>query len=76
MLRRISQSEYLEPEDLQLCRRVFEQACAEIGVDSRSAESEALAMAVLTMFQSGIVEEADLETRIRQHVAYLRPSTS
>ncbi|CDX55578.1 hypothetical protein MPL3365_200146 [Mesorhizobium plurifarium] len=33
-------------------------------------------MAVLTMFQSGIVEEADLETRIRQHVAYLRPSTS
>ncbi|RWB75868.1 MAG: hypothetical protein EOQ50_10320 [Mesorhizobium sp.] len=69
MLRRIPQSEYLEPEDLQLCRRVFEQACAEIGFDPSSAQSEALATAVLGIFQSGIGEEADLQDRIRQHIA-------
>jgi hypothetical protein len=64
MLDRFSQ--FLGPEDLALCQRVFDQISADASLDSKSIEAEDLAAAVLTAFHcSPNRTEADLLAAIR-----------
>ncbi|TIR27963.1 MAG: hypothetical protein E5V28_19880 [Mesorhizobium sp.] len=64
MLSRFSQ--FLGPEDLALCQRVFDQICADASLGSKSIEAEDLAAAVLTAFHcSPNRTEADLLAAIR-----------
>ncbi|RWK55818.1 MAG: hypothetical protein E5X43_08405 [Mesorhizobium sp.] len=63
---RFPQSEFLGPEDLALCQRVFDQICADASLDSTSIEAEDLAAMVLSAFQrSPDKTEADLLAAIR-----------
>ncbi|RWD20760.1 MAG: hypothetical protein EOS57_08215 [Mesorhizobium sp.] len=43
-------NQFLGPEELALCQRVFDQICADASLDSKSIEAEDLAAAVLTAF--------------------------
>jgi hypothetical protein len=66
MLSRFPQSEFLGPEDLTLCQRVFDQICADASLDSTSIEAEDLAAMVLSAFKrSPDKTEADLLAAIR-----------
>ena len=62
---RIPQSQFLSPDDLATCQRVFDQICAEAKSDRRSVDGEALASAVLASFQRGIVDEEELLEAVR-----------
>lgn len=65
MLRKL-QSEFLGPEDLALCQRVFDLVCADARLDKLSLDGQLLASTVVTTFQSlpGI-SEPDLLASIR-----------
>jgi hypothetical protein len=56
--------DFLNPDDLQLCKRVFESACAELGMDGSSLDSHIVASAVLSIFQTGLRDEAGLLTAV------------
>lgn len=66
---RIPQSQFLSPDDLAICQRVFDQICADARLDRTSVDGEILASTVLTAFQSGIVEDAELLAAVRAHRA-------
>jgi len=58
--------QFLGPEDLALCQRVFDQICADASLDRLSIEAEDLAAAVLSAFHcSPNRTEADLLAVIR-----------
>jgi hypothetical protein len=59
------QSDFLGPEDLALCQRVFEQVCSDDKMDPGCIDSEDLAAAVLTTFQRGVTNEAELLAAVR-----------
>ncbi|WP_027062312.1 hypothetical protein [Mesorhizobium loti] len=50
----------LEPEDLNMCKRVFDHSCRELGLDGSSLENQLLASRILALFQSGIHDEQQL----------------
>jgi hypothetical protein len=60
MLSRASQSEFLSPEDLAVCQRVFDRMCADCRWDHDSSDAEALATVIISVFQRGVFNEADL----------------
>ncbi|RUZ80895.1 hypothetical protein EN943_02195 [Mesorhizobium sp. M7A.F.Ca.US.006.01.1.1] len=47
----LSDFEFLAPENLALCQRVFDQVCADADIDRASIEAEQIAAAVLNVFQ-------------------------
>lgn len=57
---RIPQSYFLSPDDLATCQRVFDQICADAGLDRTSMDGEILASTVLFIFQHGNVDDVDL----------------
>ncbi|RRH89561.1 hypothetical protein EH240_33810 [Mesorhizobium tamadayense] len=57
---RVPQSQFLGPEDLAICQRVFDQICADAMLDRDSTDSQALALTVLTFFQRGAVDHDEL----------------
>lgn len=59
------QRDFLGPEDLALCRRVFEQVCSDGNLDRSCIGSEELAATVLNMFQHGVTDEAELLAAVR-----------
>jgi hypothetical protein len=66
MLSGFPQSEYLGPDDLALCQRVFDQICTDANWDRTSIEAEELAAMVLYAFHlSPNRTEADLLAAIR-----------
>ena len=65
MLNRNPQSEFLSPKDLATCQRVFDQACTDENLYHTCIDSQILASTVLSTFQRGIVNEADLLDEIR-----------
>ncbi|PAP96294.1 hypothetical protein CIT31_06360 [Mesorhizobium wenxiniae] len=66
MLSRFPHNQFLGPEDLALCQRVFDQICAGASLERQSIEAEDLAAAVLTAFHcSPNRTEADLLAAIR-----------
>lgn len=62
---RIPQSQFLSPDDLAICQRVFDQICVDAKLDRASVDGKALASTVLAAFQSGIVEDAELLAAVR-----------
>ena len=66
MLSRNPQSEFLGPDDLALCQRVFDQACADDNMDCSGVLGEMLASTVIGTFQRGFVNEADLLIEVRR----------
>ncbi|MGO4642556.1 hypothetical protein AB4Z43_29460 [Mesorhizobium sp. 2RAF45] len=62
---RIPQSRFLSPDDLATCQRIFDQICADARLDRKWVDGELLALTVLTAFQSGIVEDAELLAAVR-----------
>jgi hypothetical protein len=66
MLSQIPENEFLGPEDLALCQRVFDQICADASWDRASIDAEDLAAMVLDAFQlSPNRTEGDLLAAIR-----------
>ncbi|MER8574574.1 hypothetical protein NKG99_24180 [Mesorhizobium sp. M1409] len=55
---RIPQSQFLSPDDLATCQRVFNQICADARLDRKSVDGELLASTVLAAFQHGFVDYA------------------
>jgi hypothetical protein len=55
----------LRPEDLAICQHVFDQICADGSRDAASLDAEFIASTVLTMFRSGMREEAELLAKVR-----------
>ncbi|MER9301210.1 hypothetical protein NKI38_32930 [Mesorhizobium sp. M0621] len=47
----LSDFEFLDPENLAMCQRLFEQVCIDANIDRTSIEAEQLAAAVLNVFQ-------------------------
>lgn len=66
---RIPQSQFLSPDDLAICQRVFDQICVDAKLDRASVDGKALASTVLAAFQTGIVEDAELLAAVRAHRA-------
>jgi len=50
----------LNPDDLTLCKRVFDRACEDLNLDNQSLENEWIAMDVLALFQRGLHDENQL----------------
>lgn len=50
----------VEPDELQMLQRVFDQACATKAVQKRSRRAEELAATIITYYQHGIREERQL----------------
>jgi hypothetical protein len=66
MLRGLQQSALLNPDDLALCQKVFDQICADANWDRGSLDGHLLASTVLTLFQmSPNTVEADLLAVVR-----------
>lgn len=57
---RFPHGQFIGPEDLAVCQRVFDQICAEAKIDRNWDEGEVLAVTVLTFFQHGFAEYDDL----------------
>jgi len=66
MLRRIPQSEFLGPDDLALCQRVFDQICTDANWDRDCPDSQILASVILAAFQHGTTNEAELLAAMRE----------
>jgi len=66
VLSRIPQSDFLGPDDLALCQRVFDQICTDAKWDRDCADSEILASVIFTTFKNGTVNEADLLAAMRE----------
>jgi len=60
MLSRTPKREFLSPEDLGICQRVFDQICDACKWDRTSNDAEALATVVISAFQCGLFNEPDL----------------
>lgn len=69
MPNRVLKNEFLGPEDLALCQRVFVQMCADARLDRLSLDAELLAAAILSTFQRMPVGEAELLEAIRSRRA-------
>ncbi|BCG86550.1 hypothetical protein MesoLj113c_26600 [Mesorhizobium sp. 113-3-9] len=50
----------LEPEDVDMCKRVFDHACRDLGLDPSSIDNQILAARILALFRSGVREERSL----------------
>lgn len=75
MLNRTPQSEFLSPEDLAICQRVFDKICADCKWNSASSDAEGLAIVVISVFQHGLFNEVDLlaEMQARRNDFERRP---
>ena len=71
MLRKFPQSELLDPEDLSLCQRVFEQACIDDNLDRSCIDGQILASTVLRLFQAGCDQLAQCVTSLKQRLLAL-----
>ena len=49
-----------EPEDLALLQRLFDEVCEARGYTPGSEHAEYMALLIVTLFQSGIVDESSL----------------
>ena len=49
-----------EPEDLALLQKLFDEVCVARGYVPDSEQAEFLALLIVTLFQSGIVDETSL----------------
>ena len=67
MLSRNPQSEFLGPQDLAVCQRVFDRVCMDSNLNHTCIDSQILASTVLRVFQQGFVNETDLVSEIRAH---------
>ena len=67
MPNRNPQSEFLSPQDLAVCQRVFNQVCTDDNLDHDCIDGQILASTVLRLFQQGFVDEAALLFEIRAH---------
>lgn len=47
----LSDFEFLDPENLAMCQRIFEQVCIDANLDPASRRAEEVAVTVLTVFQ-------------------------
>lgn len=62
----LSDFEFLDPENLAMCQRIFDQVCIDTGVDRTSSRAEELAATVLTIFQLYLgATEAELLAALR-----------
>lgn len=50
----------LGPEDLAMCKRVFDQACRRLALDPSSMENEFVASRILALFKAGFLNEQEL----------------
>ncbi|MER9309778.1 hypothetical protein NKI51_10710 [Mesorhizobium australicum] len=62
---RIPQSQFLSPDDLAICQRVFDQICVDAKLDRASVDGVTLALTVLAAFQNGIVADDELLAAVR-----------
>ncbi|MBB4349100.1 MULTISPECIES: hypothetical protein [Rhizobiaceae] len=51
----------VNPEQLTLVQQVFDETCAEHGIDKASADGEALALILVNSLQKGSAEKEQLE---------------
>jgi hypothetical protein len=66
-------SDFLGPEDLALCQRVFRQIIADANLDRTSIDAELVAAAVLAAFQRMPASEAEfLEAMRSRRAEFLR----
>jgi hypothetical protein len=56
----------IQPEEICLLQRVFDQLCAEANVQTDSLEAETFGVSLIEMFQSGLRDEAMLLARARE----------
>ena len=61
-------ADFLSPDDLALCQRVFDQICAEAHWERSGIDSEILASRILANFQQGVTEELMLAAKVRARV--------
>ena len=61
----VADANFLGPEDLALCQRVFDRICAESKTAPSDIDSELLASNVLMAFQHGVMDEAALVAEVR-----------
>ncbi|WP_084508022.1 hypothetical protein [Mesorhizobium sp. WSM3224] len=57
---RVPQSQFLGPEDLAICQRVFDRICADANLDRKSVDGQVLALTVLAFFQRGVTDHDEL----------------
>ncbi|MCV3209988.1 hypothetical protein OHD62_19285 [Mesorhizobium sp. YC-39] len=58
----------IQPEEIQLLQRVFDQLCADVGLQRGSEEAELIGASLIEMFQAGVRDEARLlaQARVRR----------
>jgi hypothetical protein len=56
----------LQPEDIDVCQRVFDQVCAEGWHHKLSLDADLIASAIFGLFQAGLRDEASLLARIQE----------
>jgi hypothetical protein len=62
---RARQSQLLGPEERAICQRVIDQVTADAKWQTASIDGQLLASTVLTLFQFGVVNEANLLANVR-----------
>ncbi|QKC67149.1 hypothetical protein EFV37_22080 [Mesorhizobium loti] len=56
----VSQFQFLGPQDLAICQRVFDKLCVSANWERTAIEGEELAFRILVAFQHGITNEEAL----------------
>lgn len=56
--------EPLQPEELDLLQRVFDETCAQVGIEKKRLQAEGLAATLLKLIQSGLRDEKELKAAI------------
>jgi len=59
-----SMFDFLDSEDLEMLRRAIDARCKDLNIRADTPEAEMIASQLIELFQSGVTDEEELNTRL------------